>query len=389
MAAIDLNDSGITIKSFQEIKNELVAEYKREFPNIDLNPSSVDGHHVSLEAIAINNIAQAVQAVVNNLDENKATGTFLDILGRYKGLNRLSAEYSQPTLEFTNNGNQSATISVGDKVTYSGCPFEFSVLEETEIAAGESENINVQCDYLGYVQVITGEWEYLENTPSDIVVVCNVASSEGRNAETDDEYRKRLKSADISGLCTMDAMKTFLRNRINPNVDVQENVDNIEKNGIEPHSYRVSVPYGSGTNDEVAQAIWECKPAGIKPSGNVTGVAVDVAGNSHEVKFIIPQSVNFYVRLYYTRYNEEAFPSDGVEKIKQNVYNFAQNEYHDGKDIIPFRIGANATIGVSGISGVRVQVSTNGTTFTDDPIAISNGNFANIPFDNIYVSEVF
>lgn len=387
MAAIDLDDAGIVIHNFQENLSELNEKFKEVFPNIDLNPSSVDGHHLALEATTITSVGELLQAVVNNLDENKATGTWLDVLARYKGLTRLDALYAQPILLFTNNGNNDATIPVGAKVTYNGCPFEFSVLEEIEIAAGESESIQVKCDSIGYVRVAVGDWVYLNNTPSNIMVKCVTASSEGRNAETDDELRVRCSEAKNDGLCTLDAMRTYLRNEISPLVEIEENVTDNVVSGIAPHSYRVSVPAGSGSNDEVAQAIWYCKPAGIASSGNVYGIAIDATGLSHKVYFIVPQTMNFYARIRYQKYNEEVFPADGVEQIKANVLAFAEKEYTSGKDIIPFRI-ACAAGNVVGVGGIRVEVSTDGIYYTNNVIPVENGNIAVLNASNIEILEM-
>ena len=50
MAAFEIIDGDIVIKNFQEVRDELRANWKNIFDGIDLSPTSVDGHHVDLEA---------------------------------------------------------------------------------------------------------------------------------------------------------------------------------------------------------------------------------------------------------------------------------------------------------------------------------------------------
>ena len=148
--------------------------------------------------------------------------------------------------------------------------------------------------------------------------------------ETDDELRARMNSADTSGMATYDGMLTYLRDQIHSSVNLLQNEEpETNEDGIPGHQFRVVIPQAvydalvekeeseeiASADNYIAQKVWNCKPAGIKADGNKTGIAVDIAGLNHDVKFSLPQDVEVEISVALTLYDEESFPTGGEQAV--------------------------------------------------------------------------
>lgn len=177
----------------------------------------------------------------------------------------------------------------------------------------------------------------------------NIASLFGmtRNqGETDAELRERIKGLFIGGLATYDGMVQYLRQKLGASVVIRVNPEPENVDGMEPHSIYVYAPRGDGSQEErdrIAQAIWDCKPAGIRTYGNETGTAHDTqaegaARTEHAVSFNYVTSGNCTVNITVQLYTEEQLPDEPEQAIKKSVAEWAAGEFTDGKDIFPQRI---------------------------------------------------
>lgn len=210
----------------------------------------------------------------------------------------------------------------------------------------------------------------------------------GRNTgETDEELRARILSADHYGYATYDGMLTYLKKTIGTGATLRTNEEDEAADGLPAHSFEVFVPESATkTADEIAQAIWDCKPAGIKAAGSSEGTAKDAAGMKHAVKYSQVAGSDFMARIEVTEYEEEDLPDDYADRIRAAVAEWAKGEYTPGKDIIPQRITV-PVYGVAGIESVSVTVSTDGgTTWSGSRQPVAAGSYACLPAENIAVT---
>lgn len=385
MAAFEIVDDQIVIKSFQETREEIRADWRKIFEGIDLSPTTVDGHHVDLEANVVTSISQALQSVVSNLDRRYAKGSFLDILAAFLGITRLQSTTASPTIKFM--GAAGTTIPQGSAVTFEGCLYNFTTDEELTIPSSGYVYGTVTCEVSGFIDIFVGEWIFVNNTPTGITCFCESKAGSGRDDETDAELFDRMNAADKSGLATLPGMRTYLRNVIATNVDVTSNDEDTTVDGLPPHRFRVSVPAGAGPSaNEIAQAIYECRPAGIKSFGNQSGTAVDAeSGQSFTEYYSVPESVPVYVLVSITGYSEESIPASAEELIKDAIVNWAVSEFVSGRDVIAVRFFA-PILSVPGIYGINVEVSKDEVEWSDTSIYIGSEEYASIVKDNISVS---
>ena len=233
VSALTLDGSGISIRSFREIREALVEKFTEIFgKDIDLSPSSPDGQLLDLFAYSYSDVAEAVQGAAAALDVSSAEGTFLDSLGRLMGISR-------------------------------------------------------------------------------------------RDGESDEVYRSRLLSSEQTGLATYDGMLTYLRKKIGASVSLSANEEPYaDAEGIPGHSVSVYVPDSleSVPDGDIAQAIWDCKPAGIRTFGSSGGTATDIAGNTHVMNFTrIGSTSAYYARIVIAEYEEETLPQDYADRVAESV----------------------------------------------------------------------
>lgn len=293
-----LDGNGLSVKSYREIRTELEKGMKGIFgSDLILDPSSPDGQLIDLFGYAYDEVKEALQGSIANLDVSSAQGFFLDNLATLKGIKR-------------------------------------------------------------------------------------------QEGETDDSLRARVLSAENKGLATFDGMLTYLRDSLGPLVSMEENPEpEANSYGVPGHSFAVYIPlqYSEIDDDDIAQAIWNCKPAGVKSFGTSSGTAKDIVGAEHTIKFFrVELSTPFYMRVTITEYTEETLPNDYQYQLKDVIANWAVTEYTRGKDIIPQR-AIQAIYKVPGIDTVNVEVSLDGSNWQTSRIPVPEAGFASLPAENITI----
>lgn len=179
--------------------------------------------------------------------------------------------------------------------------------------------------------------------------------------EDDESLRIRLANSKHTGLATVENMKSFL---MSEGIDalISENVSGIEQGGMPSSSIAIFIqddfvtPQGwNGTNEDfIANAIWMCKPAGIRTFGNHSGTVVDSWGNSHTIFFDFIQPTPIFLKVEIKTYDEELLPSNYEQLIKESVASWAKKKFTPGKDIIPQRFCVPIYENVDGIENVCV-----------------------------------
>lgn len=88
-----LDENGISVKSYREIREELEKGMKGIFGSeLILDPSSPDGQLIDLFGYAYDEVKEALQGAISNLDVSSAQGVFLDNLATIMGQRRNDGE---------------------------------------------------------------------------------------------------------------------------------------------------------------------------------------------------------------------------------------------------------------------------------------------------------
>lgn len=360
MTPIEITKNGITIKSFNEISQELRNDWISTFGGeaIDLSSSSPDGHQIDLEARQIHSIAELIQSVIAKLTFEGASGIWLDIFLSYRGIKRLGSAYSYVNLKIF--GAEGTNINAGT-IVFNLFGDKFAIDSNVTILSSGFVNVRATSLYVGIIDVSSGTWSF-ENTISgvDSVIVENNGVT-GRDVETDGEFKLRSTKTFVDGLATIPTMKSYIENNVSGiiSVSISENEASFtDSNGRPAHSFETYVLGGS--DDDIAKAIFACKPAGIKAYGtHVPGdgyTVYDSSGNPHFVNWAILSKCYVWIKVSITKYYEENLPENYSDVIKQNIIEWAKDEYSFGKDIIPNRLNV-PIYRCNGIDTVSISVA--------------------------------
>lgn len=178
----------------------------------------------------------------------------------------------------------------------------------------------------------------------------------GRAVETDAELRIRRALTFLSGAATDEALRSAILNEV-PGVTTAIVTSNrtmsVDADGRPPKSFEVVVQ--GGTDALVAQEIWETMPSGIESYGTTTVVVVDSEGTSQSISFSRPTNRYMHARITKTLYNEETFPANGDQAIKDAIVAWSLIEYTPGKDVIRLRI-STPVYEIEGLSDITIEI---------------------------------
>ena len=190
----------------------------------------------------------------------------------------------------------------------------------------------------------------------------------GRNVETDTEFRQRRnESLQIAGSATVDAIRSELLQLTGVNeAIVFENVTFItDVNGLPGKSFACYID--GGENQEIADAIFAVKPAGIESHGSITEQALDSQGFTHDVKFSRPVDVDIWVELDIS--TGPTFPVNGQQLIQDAIVAYG-NSLGIGKSIIVTPDLICALDAVQGITDATIRIGLAAAPTLDNNITI-------------------
>ncbi|SEQ64764.1 Baseplate J-like protein [Rosenbergiella nectarea] len=218
-----------------------------------------------------------------------------------------------------------------------------------------------------------------------------IAGSTGSNRESDTDYRTRLKAArgSTGGAATEPAIRSHLLSDVEgvTLAEVIEN-DSMTTNAAGQDAKSIQCVVNGGLEQDVAETIWKYKAAGVATYGTITITVKDSYGRSRDVKFSRPELVSLYVKVDVKLLDtEEDLPASVITLIKEGVENYFAT-LSLGDDVITQRIYGYIYSNTTGLGKLNVSVSTDGMTFSEDNVSISDTQYANVAEAAIEVSGV-
>jgi uncharacterized phage protein gp47/JayE len=307
-------------------------------------------------AIAYNANAAAVQSALNalsNLSGVVVTGNFT----------------SGFTVEFDgDDGLQPQTLlSATSSLTLAMVAVDIDV---TETVVGEPQGmVDCQAMETGPVDAPLYTLTEIDTPVSGLDRVWNVYEfSIGRNEETDSELRlRRVNTLQVAGNATVEAIRSKLLNI--PGVSAAFVFENdtlvVDMDGRPAKSFEAVVQ--GGDSQEIADTIWEAKPAGIQTYGSSSESVVDSQAIAHTVYFSRPTEVPIYVSIDLTVDTE--FPVDGAGLAQQAILDYGAS-LNIGDDVIIYPRLVAALNSIPGILDmiIRIDDSAVSTTPEDPPV---------------------
>lgn len=226
-----------------------------------------------------------------------------------------------------------------------------------------------------------------------------VDTQPGSEIESDVDLRlRRQQSLSYAGTSTLDSIVSKVRalNGVTATRGYENESNSTDADSRPAKSFEIVVH--GGVNSEIAQTIYDFKPAGIETTygnnavSNITINVLDENSTAHPIKFSKAYAIYLHLRIDYSLYDEERFLDSSANEIKNLAYSFSTSgEYQIGKDVIPQRYFGSIYSNVAGISELVMNLDTTAlsgdtpTYVTDDVITVGIREYVVLPLDNIIV----
>lgn len=271
-----------------------------------------------------------------------------------------------------------ASIVTTVATTTAGVPQAIVDLEATEDGPTDAP--------AGTLTVIDTPVTGLDSTfnPADAVL--------GRDIETDLEARsRRARTLQVAGAGTPEAIRSRMLELVGvTDVIVFENDSDItDVDGRPEHSYEVVV--NGGDDQEIADLIWESKPAGIATFGNQTTAVIDSEGATKSVNWSRPTLVPIFLSIDLT--TDPTFPANGIATVKQLLLDFGI-ALGIAKDVIVYPKLVAAVDSVPGILDMVIRIDTAAVSTTpgapaqDDNLDMAANEISDWDLANININVI-
>jgi len=389
MSGYGVVDQGFVIKPYDAIRSSL-EQYAKQYLGDDIALGVDSRFSRFLDAISydLDDIWQLTEDVYNSAYLDFAIGNSLDFYVAGLGVVRIAAVKASGKVTFHRDasGNEIA-IPKGTRVATTDETIRFETTEViTMVAADTDASGNIEAVLASASGNVTSNIiTVIVDTISGIDSVNNTdPTTKGRDKETDAELRLRVKTTSAAvGAGTLDAILARVRSaEYVPDIVsaiIVENDTSGNVGGLPPHSFMITA-FG-GEDNEVAQAIWDTKPAGIESSGNTLGYALDINDASHNIYFERPIEVDVSANVVVT--------TDGSD-VSGNDIRDAVVAYINALDIGGNVVYNSVVAAVMSIAGVvdatTVQIAKVGSAFGTSNITIAANEIARTTNNDVEVT---
>ena len=387
MSDYGISTTGFKRKRLDLLLNELNAEVKAIFgDNFNISPESPDGQINGVISGSNADLWEIAEASYNAFNPSAASGVALSNLVQLNGIERLAATPSTVTL--TLYGTPGTIIAASSSFSTVDTADTFLTDREAVIGLGGSVTIKATASSTGPIGAVSGSITEINNPISGLSSVTNLEDAvEGRDEETDVELRaRRARSVAKNSQSIIEAIFANVADvtGVTQTVVLENDTEVVDTNGLPPHSFQVIVV--GGADEEIGDAIWLKKPAGIMSFGNTTVQITDSQGISHGISFSRPIEVDIYVEVTLNKFAD--YPAKGDDLIKQAIVDYANGILVTGRgfsladDVIYSRLYTpiNSVQGHE-ITDLRIGTSpspTGSANIAIGPTEVSNFLVANI-----------
>jgi uncharacterized phage protein gp47/JayE len=437
-----ITTEGFVGKPLEVAKSELEAAFRAAFgAGINLAPQSVFGQLVGIFAEREAELWELAEGVYLGFAPDSAAGAQLDNLAALTGAVRLAAAPSSITATATGtpltllpagrivsvdgSGARFVTLadatieavdawvgttaySFGDRVTNGGKVYQCVAGGTSAGSGGPSGTgttigdggvtwkhlgtgtgaVDVACESeeTGPVEANTNTLTVIETPVAGWSNVVNNASAAlGRDVETDAAFRLRREVLLRSqGKGTLDALRAdVLAVDGVTAVQIFENVtDADDADGLPPHSFEVVVLGGAAA--DIAQAIWDAKPAGIRAYGTTSGSATDADGVAQVVEFTRPTAKPIYIVVNLTK-DAARWPADGGDQVAEALVAYGQT-FAMGDDVISSALLARVFQVAGVVDVLNVKIGLVDPPITSTTVSIAARELATFDVSRVTVN---
>lgn len=284
-----LTSTGLEIDDLETRRSAVVAELRATISSIlDATADQPIAQATDINLERIQALAELLQLIYSSFDPEQASGRGLDAVSSISGTYREPA--TNGTVTLTVDLNAATTLPAGSIAAVSGDPDNQweTTADVTSVGAGNYP-VAAQCTETGPIQALNGTITVIVTPVAGWNSVTNLADAvPGENVETDAALRIRREiGVTIGGSTSVDAVRAGV-NEVDGilEVYVYENYLPLAVAPMPPKS--IEVVYWDGgaaaaSTADIAEVIFEEKPAGIQPYGASYVAHTDSQGISHQI----------------------------------------------------------------------------------------------------------
>ncbi|MCE5168535.1 baseplate J/gp47 family protein [Paenibacillus profundus] len=378
-----LDATGFKRMRYSDLLEQMEEQARAKYgENVSTSALSPLGILLRIFAFFLAYVWQGVEQVYYSAYRDTATGISLDRIAPQVGIKRFQEQFSFGEIAIV--GTPGHTLTEGTVV---GTGTRYFVLNDDVTLDDDGKaaaDITAQEAGSGW-NVAARTITVLLNPDANVTSITNPAPiAGGRERETDAEFRARFQqSVAGGGAASVDALRgTLLRLPSVRAVAVIENTSlTSDTEGRPGKSFQCYVL--GGDEQEIADAIFQTKAAGIETHGDIAREVTDIAGYRHNVKFSRAEVVNISVHANIKRTSQ--YPSDGDEQVKSEIIRYIGGEY-EGSYFNGLSMGAqvvyNKTISavykVSGVDDVELTLSGDSKNIEIAPYQVARISAADI-----------
>ncbi len=262
----------------------------------------------------------------------------------------------------------------------------------TELVLGVCQGtVNCQALVTGPVTAPAYSMTNILTPISGLSSVLNVIDAvAGQAVESDAAFKaRRIASLSITASATVSAIYSKVSQVVGvTGCLVFENVtDSTDGFGRPPHSIQVLVS-GTYAAADVANAIWNSKPAGVATYGTSSYVITDSQGIAHTIYYSAPTIVDLYCIVNITRDTTgevAAWPTNGVQLVQAALSEWIST-LAIGRDVVVLPEMMAAINSIPGIYAAVILVGTSPNPNSSNPIVITSVQQARLLTSNITVN---
>lgn len=382
-----VNEQGYYRPTYDELLADRITQAQELFgEDIDTSNASPLGKFIRLAVQDLADAYEAQEIIYYSRFPHTATGQNLDRLMPFAGITRNPATRARHSIKFVGTAN--ATIENGFLVGTTGDEEFYLVNDLTLDSSGEGTG-TVECTEFGEIgNVALGAISEIINPDVNVESITHVAVEElGEETESDESLRKRFgESISGAGASTSSSIQGSIM-RVSGVRDciIEENDSNQTDSGGRPaHSFEVFVYAPSSVDQDIAEAIFEKKPIGIKTHGDISKTVIDASGKTHTVYFSRITDKTVYIKMSIK--TDARFELDGIEQIKAALIGYIDG-LGAGDDVI-YTTLYRYIYGVAGVTEVtELTLSTNGTSYSAANVSIDSAEIASLSAANIEVTK--
>lgn len=344
-----INRRGYDVVPEEQYYDDIMAEFKKEFPHMSDSPSNLLS--IIARIIARNENARDYDRVTAYSDAYvaTATGMHLSKAVRTAGISRLSGTRAIGKVTITKDTDLSQAIIPPSMAIKSGNNVYVTTNADAIILNSPTIELEIISSSVGVVNNIStgSKFDTVLNIKGIKSVVASTDILGGTDIESDanlrDRYFRRMNSYSNSSLRgIIDKVSAIDEVYM---VSGDENNKDVEENGLLPHSFIIYV--AGGKDQDVAEVIMTSKPAGIQMNGDITKTVV-VSGKEHPIKFSRFKSQAVYFNLEVAIDKSISSP-DFVDNIKKVIVDFTNST----SKIVGYELSNHISQEIAEVRGVR------------------------------------